>query len=65
MERISECTDDCGLPCLGSICPYHEIHRFYCDECGDESVLYEYEDQQLCPDCLCKKFKKVEGSDDE
>lgn len=57
----NECVD-CGLPCFIS-CPYLNVTRYYCDECGDETTLYETEYGELCEICLLKKFPKVEGSE--
>lgn len=64
MEKVESCSG-CELPCIGTICQYYEYRRFFCDECGTEAPLYEYEGQQLCSRCLCNNFKKVEGSGDE
>ena len=62
MKRTeSECVD-CGKPCIGIACPNYEVTRYYCDECGEEETLYDYEGEELCAECLLKKFEKVEGS---
>ena len=58
----NECVD-CGLPCIGSSCKYFSVSRYYCDQCKDENVLYEFDGQQLCMECLLKNFDIVEGSD--
>lgn len=64
MQRTeSECVD-CGFPCMGEACPHFRVTRYYCDKCGSEETLYEYEDKELCADCLLEKFEKVEGSDE-
>ena len=35
--------------CLGSSCPYINVPRLYCDDCGEEDEkLYENDDEQLC-----------------
>ena len=57
----NECVD-CGLPCIGSSCPYMNVTRYYCDDCEDETTLYEYDDQELCADCILKRLPIVEGS---
>ena len=54
---------DIGLPCRGSECPNRDVEHFYCDICGAEETLYEYEDQQICHDCLMKNFPVVYGSE--
>ena len=44
--------------CLGSACPYMNVPRWYCDRCGLEEDLYEFDDdEQLCMDCLKKEIK--------
>ena len=57
----NECVD-CGLPCIHESCKYYRVTRYYCDECKDERVLYEYDDEELCLDCVEKRLTKVEGS---
>lgn len=57
----SECVQ-CGMPCTREACPNFAVTRYYCDECGAEETLYEYEGKELCAECLLKKFEKVEGS---
>lgn len=51
---------DCGLPCLGDSCPYRNVPHYYCDECGEEEQLYEFDGEQLCIDCIIERLKKVE-----
>lgn len=59
----NECVD-CGLPCLYESCPYWAVTRAYCDECGDEEyVLYWWDGQQLCLDCIEAKLERVEIDD--
>lgn len=64
MRRVE---DECvGCPpergCLGSSCPNRNVVRLYCDECDDEAdLLYEYDGQELCLDCLLKNFNKIYG----
>ena len=55
-----ECPIEMG--CLGKSCPYQDVEVFYCDECGEEDVLYEFEDEQLCINCILNRLHKVEGS---
>ena len=53
-----------GLPCMGSSCPNRNVVRCYCDECGEETTLYYYDDdKELCADCLLEKFEIVEESE--
>lgn len=51
------------MGCLGKSCPYQDVEVFYCDDCGEEDVLYEFEDEQLCINCILNRLNKVEGSD--
>lgn len=59
----SECV---GCPkemgCIYNSCPYYAVVRYYCDECGEEEELYEFDGQKLCASCVLKKLEKVEGS---
>lgn len=56
----------CGLPCLGSACPYREVPYFYCDDCEYEyEELFHYEGKQLCIDCVAKRLRKVTIDDYE
>lgn len=58
----TECVS-CGLPCMGSACPYHSVTRYYCDKCGDETTLYHFEDQELCISCIEDSLERVDGSE--
>lgn len=61
MERIENDCVSCGLPCLGSSCPHQNVPHYYCDKCGEElsyDEIYEYEDLELCEDCLKDSCKK-------
>lgn len=49
----------CDLPCLGSSCPNRNVPHYYCDECGDETTLYDYDGEQLCSSCLLSKFEII------
>lgn len=49
----------CELPCLGNSCPNRNVPRYYCDECGDETQLYEYDGQELCLSCVENHLDKV------
>ena len=56
---------DCGLPCLGNTCPLRKVPHFYCDDCGNEDILYHYKDRQLCEFCLLSRHKEVTIDDIE
>jgi len=51
-----------GYPCLGSSCPNRHVAHYYCDDCGDETTIYEFGEEELCIDCVVKRLKVVEGS---
>ncbi len=51
----------CEHYCIGRHCQYYCVPHFYCDECGDENELYEYEDKQLCRSCLLDIIPKVKA----
>ena len=59
MVRYENDCVDCGLPCLGESCPNRNVPHYYCDACGDETQLYEYEGQQLCIGCIERMLPKV------
>ena len=63
MKRYENECVDCGLPCMGSACPKRKVPHFYCDKCGDETTLYEYDGHELCIDCIQEQLDIVEGSD--
>ena len=61
MKKVSnECV---GCPpemgCLGGTCPNRNVTRYYCDKCGEEEQLYEYDGKELCLDCIEKELIKV------
>ena len=49
------------IRCMGSACPYRNVPHLYCDKCEQEvDDLYEWDDEQVCIDCIVKSLKKVE-----
>ncbi len=48
-----------GLPCYGTSCINRNVPHFYCDECGDENELYEFDGQELCINCIENRLQKV------
>lgn len=60
IKTENECVD-CGLPCLRESCSYWAVTRLYCDQCGEEmDVLYWFDDEQLCLDCIEERLERVE-----
>ncbi len=51
------------MGCMGSSCPNRNVPHFYCDSCGNEDVLYEYEGGEYCIECIKEMLAVVEGSD--
>lgn len=49
------------LGCLGEMCKYKNVPHFYCDDCGDEEILFEFEDSQLCISCIKDRLTEVKG----
>lgn len=60
MRKVENDCVDCGLPCLGHLCPYQNVVHYYCDKCGAEEQLYYFGDQELCADCVLESLEKVE-----
>ena len=62
MFKIEDHCCDCaapGYPCLGNACPRRRVKVYYCDKCGEElDEVYEVDGEELCEDCLKKKFLK-------
>lgn len=49
----------CDLPCMGDSCPNRHVPHYYCDECGNETDLYEFGGEQLCIRCIKGRLDKV------
>lgn len=62
----NECCDCAtpSYPCVGELCPYRKVPHWYCDECGDECQLYDFEGEELCIECIKDRLEKIEGSED-
>lgn len=63
MKKIENECIQCDTYCIGRSCPNRRVIRFYCDRCGDETTLYNYDGEEICEDCLLKEFDIVEGSE--
>ena len=65
VEFENECVGcvSSGLPCMGSACPNRHVPHYFCDECGDEAKLYEYEGSQYCERCVLQFLTVVPGSE--
>lgn len=58
IQMESNCAD-CGLPCLGHSCPYQNVPHYYCDECGNETNIYVFDEEQLCIDCIKNRLECI------
>lgn len=66
MIKVESDCYDCGLPCLYESCSHYKVTRRYCDECGSEQdVLYWWDGQQLCLDCIEAQLERVDFDDYE
>lgn len=59
MKKIENECVDCGLPCMGDSCPYKNVERHYCDDCGDDGDIYEFEGMELCIYCIKKRLVQI------
>lgn len=56
--KVNGCVD-CGLPCL-SYCSHRDnTYEWYCDECGDEADLYDFDGEELCLQCIIGRLEKI------
>lgn len=63
-KYIDECCDCAvpGYPCPPGGCDRRHVPHYYCDKCGEEATLYDYEGAELCGECLLDTVPTVEGS---
>ena len=47
------------MGCIGSLCPHFKVPHYYCDECDEETELYEFEGEELCIECIKGRLDKV------
>lgn len=57
MIKIENDCAYCGLPCMGESCPNRNSPHYYCDECGDETEIYDFDGEQLCIECIKGRLK--------
>lgn len=65
MKKITNDCCDCATPaypCRGNACPLRNVEHYVCDECGEETTLYEYDGKQLCEYCLLEAVPVVKES---
>ena len=51
---------DCGLPCIYEACKYYRVVHYYCDKCNEEDILYNFDNEQLCFNCILERLERVE-----
>ena len=57
----SDCVDcPAEMGCIYGACPYYRVVRYYCDKCGEEETIYEFDGEQLCADCILERLERVE-----
>lgn len=56
----SQCVS-CGFPCRYEDCRNYRVKVLICDDCGEEfDVLYQFDGEELCGDCVLKRLGVVE-----
>lgn len=64
MIRVESGCVDCGLPCLYELCPNYRDIVYVCDSCGDDvDILYHFDGQEMCLDCIENRLERVEYND--
>lgn len=48
-----------AYPCMGDSCPNRHVPHYYCNDCGNETKLYEFEGEQLCIKCVENRLDPV------
>lgn len=62
VKLIDECCNCAspGFPCIGDRCELRHVPHYICDKCEDDvEVLYWYEGEQLCRDCIFDSLEVV------
>jgi hypothetical protein len=61
-KRMKKKVNNCvGCEVCYDYCEYRnsDYYEFYCDECGDETDLYYFENEELCACCALGRLEKV------
>lgn len=59
MKELENRCVSCGLPCLGEQCCMRNVVVYTCDQCGEETQLYDFDGQELCIDCIEERLTKI------
>lgn len=47
-------------PCIGNLCPnVQPFDVIVCDDCGEETDVYEYDGAELCLNCILNSLKNA------
>lgn len=49
-----------NYPCVGDNCPYRNVEHYYCDKCGSEAPIHNFDDEELCKDCIMERLAEEE-----
>ena len=61
VKYINECRDCAvpGYPCMNEYCPNKRVRHVFCYVCGtDMEDWYNYNDMQICEECIMEKLEK-------
>lgn len=58
MKKIENDCVGCDLPCMPG-CVYKNMPHYYCDDCGLEKKLYNFDGEELCLDCIVDRLDEV------
>lgn len=61
MVKIENECVGCDTYCIN--CGAKSVPHYYCDDCGDEVTLYDFDDKELCIRCVEKRLDIIEGSE--
>ena len=58
MKKIENHCNGCTIPCID--CGLKRVEVYYCDKCKEElgEDVFDDGEQELCEECLKKKYKK-------
>lgn len=58
-NRCCGCATE-SYPCRGKSCDLRNYIASYCDECKEEKEIHNYDDEELCVDCIQKRINLSE-----
>ena len=57
-KKVNNCCD-CGIPCTLFCSLRDDSWEYYCDNCGDEAKLYDWEGRELCISCIERELDPI------